>query len=196
MKAHRTFLIVLAALFAVSGLSLWAEDWKTIDGKVYQNVTVLHVEPDAVTILHKDGGALVPLELLPDDLQKRFHYDPAKAKAAADQRMQQEIADARALRAEREQLANQRRTEDEETARAADSSVGNNPGAASAPVAASSSTHHSMDELVNSTGSLRRDLSDPDYHTMAHLAASVHSLQADPNDPNHHSISDATNPGQ
>src|SRR5271155_1967408 len=110
MKPYRIFPILLAAIFLIgSSLSLRAEDWKTIDGKVYQNVTVLHCDPDAVTILHKDGGALIPLELLPDDLQKRFHYDPAKAKAAADQRMQQEIADARALRAEREQLANQRR---------------------------------------------------------------------------------------
>lgn len=195
MKTPRTLPIFLVAILVVFSTSLRAEDWTTIDGKVYQNVTVLHVEPDAVTILHKDGGALVPLELLPDDLQKRFHYDPTKAKAAADERMQQEIADARALRAERAQLANQRKAEDDETARAADSSVGNNPDVAAASATASSSTHHSMDELVNSTGSLNRDLSDPDYHTMAHLAASVHSLRADPNDPNHHSISDATNPG-
>ena len=63
-----------------------AEDWKTTDGKVYQDVKVIRVEDDAVTILFKDGGALIPLYKLPPVLQQKFSYDPAKAKIAADAR--------------------------------------------------------------------------------------------------------------
>jgi len=195
MKSTRTFSGILAAALLITFAPIsHAEDWKTIDGKCYQNVTVLHCEPDAVTILDKNGGALIPLELLPDDLQKRFHYDPEKAKAAADARMQQEIADARAMRAERVALANRRQAEADESARAADCFAGNSPEAGSPSTAASSSTHYSMDDLVGSTSSLQRDLTDPSYHTMNHLAIEARSLQPDANDPNHHTISEITNP--
>ena len=57
------------------GLAL-AEDWKTIDGKTYEGVTVIKVDADAVTILYKDGGARITLESLSPDLQKKFNYDP------------------------------------------------------------------------------------------------------------------------
>src|SRR5277367_380346 len=83
-----------------------AVDWVTTDGKLYQNVSVIKVEDDAVTILHKNGGALVPLDKLPPDLQKRFHYDPVKAKIAAAARAKQDAANAVALEAEKEQAAN------------------------------------------------------------------------------------------
>jgi hypothetical protein len=81
-----------------------AEDWTTSDGKVYQNVTVVKSAPDAVTILYRDGGALVPLAKLPANLQQRFHYDPAKAKIAADERVK---ADATSAQAKKLQNARQ-----------------------------------------------------------------------------------------
>ncbi len=149
---------------------------------------------DAVTILHKDGGALVPLELLPDDLQKRFNYDPKKARAAADDRMRQEFQDARAMRQERAQAENQRRTETEEEAAQANESAANDSGSASTPPVVSSGTHHFMDEITGSAQTMHRDFSDPTYHTMAHLVTTVHSLGPDPTDPNHHSIGEITNP--
>jgi hypothetical protein len=74
-----------------------ADDWVTTDGKTYENVSVVKVEDDAVTILHKNGGALVPLDKLPPDLQQKFHYDPLKAKVAAAARAKKEAADAKAL---------------------------------------------------------------------------------------------------
>jgi hypothetical protein len=92
--------VVIIALLAFGPLLAKAEDWKTTDGMVYQNVQVVKVEDDAVTILYKDGGALVPLEKLPPPIQERFDYDPKKAKAAADARAKQEAADAKALQAE------------------------------------------------------------------------------------------------
>jgi len=192
MESTRIFPILLAAILLIAfAPSIQAEDWKTIDGKVYQNVTVLHCDPDAVTILHKDGGALIPLEMLPDEIQKRFHYDPEKAKAAADERMQQEIDDARALRAEREQLANLQKAETDEAA--ANASAKEESDAASST--ASTSDHHSMDELTDSANSLWRDLTDPDYYTMAHLAMEASELRPDPTDPNHHSMSEIADSG-
>jgi hypothetical protein len=75
------------------------EDWKATDGKVYQDVKVLKVEPDAVTVMDKTGGGLVALATLPPDLQKRFNYDPAKgqeaaaARAASDSQNAQDLAE-------------------------------------------------------------------------------------------------------
>ncbi len=71
-------------------------------GRVYRDVKVLRSEPDAVTILYRDGGALIPLANLPPDVQKRFHYDPVGAEAAAQARAQVETQNAAALRAEKE----------------------------------------------------------------------------------------------
>src|SRR5450755_801049 len=87
-------------LLALVGIRLRAEDWTTSDSKVYQNVTVVKSEPDAITILYRDGGALVPLEKLPAILQQRFNYDPAKAKIAADERVKADAASAQALQIE------------------------------------------------------------------------------------------------
>jgi len=53
-----------------------------------------------VTILHKNGGALVFLNKLPPALQQRFDYDPVKAKAAAEARSKADAANAIALQAE------------------------------------------------------------------------------------------------
>ncbi len=60
--------------------------WTTSDGKVYHNVVVTKIEPDAVTILDDDGGALVPIATLPPDIQTLLGYDPAAAAAASAQR--------------------------------------------------------------------------------------------------------------
>jgi hypothetical protein len=97
MPPVKALLTLLLALFA---LPAFAEDWKTTDGKVYVNVKVVRVEDDAVTILDKDGGALVPLNKLDPTLQKRFSYDPVKAKAAADARAAADAANAKQLQAE------------------------------------------------------------------------------------------------
>jgi hypothetical protein len=84
-------------------LPAWAEDWTTTDGKTYESIKVVKVEDDAVTVLCKDGGALIPLSKLPPTLQKRFSYDPVKAKAAADARAEQEAKNAQQLQAEIDQ---------------------------------------------------------------------------------------------
>jgi hypothetical protein len=62
---------------------LHGEDWTTRDGTTYTDVVVKVVEPDSVTIENSDGGARIALADLPPALQKRFHYDPVAAAAAA-----------------------------------------------------------------------------------------------------------------
>src|SRR5476649_182739 len=84
VKFMRILLFILVPAFVLNIAR--AEDWTTTDGKAYKSVTVVKVEDDAITILDEDGGALVPLAALPPDLQQKFHYDPAKAKLAADKR--------------------------------------------------------------------------------------------------------------
>lgn len=94
MKALPILLLVLMSV------PVLAEDWTTTDGKVYQNVKVVKVEDDAVTIMYAEGGALIPKSKLPPPLQKKFDYDPVKAKAAADARAIADTANAKTLQAE------------------------------------------------------------------------------------------------
>lgn len=95
--------IILTFAFALFATSAIAEDWTTTDGIKYQNVRVIRVEDDAITIIYKDGGALVPLYKLTPDLQERFDYDPVKAKAAAEARAKADAENAKALQAEIEE---------------------------------------------------------------------------------------------
>lgn len=97
----RKFPTVLLAL-SVLAVSVHAEDWTTTDGKSYQDVKVIKVDPDVVTILHRDGGASVPLATLPSYLQTRFKYEPAKAQAAAAARAQADQESIKELQAEKD----------------------------------------------------------------------------------------------
>jgi hypothetical protein len=100
MKLNLPFLLLVLLL---ASSPLHAEDWTTIDGKIYRDVQVVKSEPDAITIVYRDGGALVPLAKLPTDLQKRFDYDPIKAEAAADERVRSDAASAAALQVEKQE---------------------------------------------------------------------------------------------
>jgi hypothetical protein len=99
VKATLLFFVALAlTVFPVA-----AEDWQTTDGVKYENVRVIRVEDDAVTIIYKDGGALVFLYKLPPALQQKFDYDPVKAKIAAERRSKEDAENAAALQKEIEQ---------------------------------------------------------------------------------------------
>jgi hypothetical protein len=222
MKPTHKLLVFLAALgvASLSPSSLRAEDWKTTDGKVYQDVKVVGLQPDTVTILHQDGGASVPLANLPPDLQKRFNYDPAQAKAAADARAKQALANAKALQAEMD-LASEMHQPGPETQDTTAPDPNASPASAKKEIAPTpifgSATHHSMDDLLASAHTLETDpsdashrsidaltasaqamrpsLTDPTYHTMAHMFYTVNrdGLGPDPSDPNHHTIGEAAN---
>jgi len=103
--------IILAFSLALTSTSAFAEDWMTTDGTKYENVKVLRVEADAVTILYKDGGALIPLFKLPPPLQQRFKYDPNKAKAAMEARAKADAQNAKELQAEMEEADKIKRQE-------------------------------------------------------------------------------------
>ena len=102
---------MLGLLLGIASLA-HAEDWTTTDGKVYKNVKVMKLEPDAVTILDSDGGALVPLATLSPELQEKFQYDPAKAKVAAAARAQADSANPAALEAEKVHAAKLKAAQD------------------------------------------------------------------------------------
>ena len=65
---------MLAALSASIAL---AEDFKTIDGKIYKDATISHVEADGIVIKTKTGISKIYFVELPKDVQERFHYGAA-----------------------------------------------------------------------------------------------------------------------
>jgi hypothetical protein len=56
-----------------------ADDFKTLTGKEYKDVTVSRVEPDGIVVTSKSGISKVYFTELPKDVQGRFGYDPQKA---------------------------------------------------------------------------------------------------------------------
>jgi len=82
-------------------------EWTTSDGKLYKNVKVLKQDETSVTILYDDGGAVIPLANLPDDLKKKFNYDPVKIQAENEQKADEEQAAtaAKAAKEEADQAA-------------------------------------------------------------------------------------------
>jgi hypothetical protein len=62
-----------------------ADDFKTIAGKEYKNVTVRRVEPDGIVLNTDSGISKVYFTDLPKEVQERFHYDEAKAAAYSQQ---------------------------------------------------------------------------------------------------------------
>jgi hypothetical protein len=72
----------LLALFLILcfGSLACADDFKTINGKEYKNVTVKRVEPDDLVLSSKSGISKVYFNELPKEVQERFHYNAAKAK--------------------------------------------------------------------------------------------------------------------
>jgi uncharacterized phage infection (PIP) family protein YhgE len=74
-----TFVILIICFASVA----LADDFKTVDGREYKNVTVSKQEPDGITVTNKKAGMFVKLYFteLPKEVQERFHYDAEKAAA-------------------------------------------------------------------------------------------------------------------
>jgi thiol-disulfide isomerase/thioredoxin len=62
-----------------------AEDFKTIAGKEYKNVTVSRIEPDGIVLRTKSGISKLYFVELPKEVQERFHYNVAIAAAYSAQ---------------------------------------------------------------------------------------------------------------
>ena len=75
VKQWESTLAVLALLSASLAL---ADDFRTISGKEYKNVTVSRIESDGIVLKSKSGITKVYFTELPKDVQERFHYDSAQ----------------------------------------------------------------------------------------------------------------------
>jgi len=97
--------LILLILFASV---VFADDFKTVNGKEYKNATVTGVEADGVMVKTKGGISKVYFAELPTDVQERFHYDPQKAAAAqvAAVRQTQELNQ---FNSQQEELAKQQK---------------------------------------------------------------------------------------
>ena len=62
-----------------------AEDFKTVQGKEYKNVTVSRIEPDGIVLRTKSGISKLYFVELPKEVQERFHYNAAIAAAYSAQ---------------------------------------------------------------------------------------------------------------
>jgi hypothetical protein len=67
---------VLMSVVISASLGL-ADDFKTIDGKIYKDATISHVEADGIVIKTKTGISKVYFIELPKDVQERLRYGSA-----------------------------------------------------------------------------------------------------------------------
>ena len=88
------FLILCFATVAV------ADDFKLVNGKEYNNVTVTRVEPDGIFLKTKSGISKVYFIELPENVQERFHYNAAIASAYSAQQAVNQSTMAAARRGE------------------------------------------------------------------------------------------------
>ncbi len=70
---------VLAFLILSFASTAFSEDFKTVNGKEYNDATISRVEPDGIVIKTKSGITKVYFAELPKEIQERFHYDQQKA---------------------------------------------------------------------------------------------------------------------
>ena len=75
LNPHKTTVAILVTLSAIS-LAL-ADDFKTIAGKEYKNVTVSRVEADGIVIKTKTGLSKIYFVELPKNVRERFRYGSA-----------------------------------------------------------------------------------------------------------------------
>src|SRR5689334_3499635 len=66
--------VILIVCFASIAL---AEDFKTVNGKIYKDATISRVEADGIVIRTKMGISKIYFVELPKDVQERFHYGSA-----------------------------------------------------------------------------------------------------------------------
>ena len=77
MNYWQTTVLILVALPALPASIALAEDFKTVNGKEYEDVTVSRVEADGIVLKTKTGISKVYFVELPKEVQERFHYKPA-----------------------------------------------------------------------------------------------------------------------
>src|SRR5262249_37560690 len=66
--------VQFAILATLSTSIAFAEDFKTVSGKVYKDATVSRMEADGIELKTKTGISKVYFTELPQDVQERFHW--------------------------------------------------------------------------------------------------------------------------
>jgi thiol-disulfide isomerase/thioredoxin len=72
---------VLAYFILCCATVALADDFKTVKGKEYKDVTVSRVEPDGIVLKGKSGISKLYFVELPSEVQQRFHYNATAAAA-------------------------------------------------------------------------------------------------------------------
>jgi len=62
-----------------------ADDFTTVEGEEYKNMTVKRVDPDGINLTSKSGIVKLYFAELPAEVQQRFHYDAAAAQTYSDE---------------------------------------------------------------------------------------------------------------
>jgi hypothetical protein len=88
VKNWATTLAILPLLSASLAL---AEDFKTINGRLYKDATINRVEADGIVIRTKTGISKVYFIELPKDVQERFRPRPSPTKTVTAQREREPI---------------------------------------------------------------------------------------------------------
>src|SRR5213595_2644429 len=70
-----TYIFIILTLCFIS--TALADEFKTMDGKIYKDATISHVEADGIVIKTKTGISKIYFVELPKDVQERFHYGSA-----------------------------------------------------------------------------------------------------------------------
>ena len=94
MKLH-----LRLALFFLAVAAIHAEDIKTTDGVILKDATITGNDALGVTVSHSEGIARVTYDKLPEELRKKYNYDPKQAQAQAEMERRgaaQRAAEARA----------------------------------------------------------------------------------------------------
>jgi hypothetical protein len=117
---------VLTFLILCSTSAVFADDFKTVNGKEYKDATITRVEPDGIVVKTNSGVTKIYFTELPRDVQEHFHYDSGKAvsysaeqaanytayqKQQEEARRQQQTADAKSNAALAKQQAATNRTQ-------------------------------------------------------------------------------------
>jgi len=102
MKTLALFLILCFGSLA------FADDFKTVSGKEYKNVTVSRVEPDGIVIKFSGGIVKIPFTELSPEIQKKYGYDSQAAGAYSAEQNQQQAALAQQRKADEQQRLQER----------------------------------------------------------------------------------------
>ncbi len=85
----------ISILLLSASFFLKAEDITTTDGKKFTNAQISKTDPFGIHILHSTGSTFIDFKRLPEEMQKKYGYDPLKAeelrKKVAEKNKQREM---------------------------------------------------------------------------------------------------------